>query len=122
MAALCGSTAADHVARKCSGCKALWNRRYRAGQTSKPRDPQKYRVKDPATCAFCGLSRGNSLNVPVYRYHLGRTLYHQGRKTTARFASLDVCDRCVLEYGRPTPIYMRIYGLTERAWPRERAA
>ncbi len=122
MTALYGSRSGEHVARRCTGCKAIYNRRYRQGQPRKPRNLQMYRVKDPATCAFCNLARGNSLGVPVYRYHLGRTVYTDGRKSTARFATLDVCDRCVLEFGRPSPVYMRLHGLTERRWPRERAA
>ena len=115
--ALCGARTEDHVSRRCLGCKRIYNKRYRARQPRQPRTPvQQYRVSDPATCAFCGLARGNSLKVAVYYYPLHRTIYRGDRKSTASFGRLGICDRCVIAKAEPSTGYMRRMGLTTRAW------
>jgi hypothetical protein len=107
MIARCGSTSPYHVARRCPACKSRWNAAYRASQPRKPRRRvQSYRVPNPAVCAFCGLARGNSLGVPVYRYPLQRTIYPNGVKRTAHFASIGLCDQCVIEHAEPSPNYI----------------
>ena len=74
-----------------------------------PRTP-----KRPAPiCAFCGLSRGNSLGIGVYRYPLVRCVFPI--RSNRCIGSLSLCDRCVVDYAAPSPSYVRANG---RGWGR----
>lgn len=90
----CGSTDPAHAARRCRPCKSIYQRRHRDGI----RDGT-YRVPNPATCALCDLTAGNSQKIKVLRYPLLRHIDKGGRHTSVCIGSLALCDRCVLEYG-----------------------
>ena len=120
MTSRCGSTDPMHVARRCRPCKAIYNRAYR--RTREPRFRPVRLELNPAVCAFCGLARGNSQRIPVYRYPLERTIYPNGVKRTASIASIGLCDECLIQNTQPSPAYMRAHGLATREWPDKRAA
>ena len=59
-------------------------------------------------CGVCGLSYPNSMNVPVFRYTLLRSVYQAGavaqHTRTRSFGQIGVCDRCLGEQARLTPL------------------
>jgi hypothetical protein len=120
----CGSTDPMHVARRCRQCKSIYNRSYRLARKAQYQlRPVGVRLElNPAVCAFCGLARGNSQRIPVYRYPLERTIYPNGVKRTASIASIGLCDECLIQNTQPSPSYMRAHGLSRREWPAKRAA
>lgn len=99
MTARCGSNDPEHRAKTCRACDRLYKRRYKAGQ---PRF--RYRVTaNAATCRFCGLVAGNSMNIPVYRYPLKRHVF--GVKQQAWIGTLGLCDRCIVDNAELKPKY-----------------
>lgn len=96
--ARCGSTDPIHVARRCKGCKAVYNKRWAEG------NPIPIRlVRNPAECVFCGLCANNSAGFKVLRYPLLRHWDKGGRHTSFCVGSMAICDRCVMEYGKIKP-------------------
>ena len=100
MTARCGSNDPTHRASKCRDCDRVYKRRHRAGAP-----PFRMRVKaDSATCIVCGLTAGNSLDVPVYRYPLKR--WHN--KGQAWIGTAAMCDDCLLERAEIKPQFRRV--------------
>lgn len=97
----CGVTAEDHRSTKCKDCLRLRMKAWRA----------KRRATRPLTgpsCVLCGITRGNTLGIPVYRYPLVRNIQAIGSNRC--IGSIPMCDPCVAEYATPSPSYIRANG------------
>lgn len=101
--AACGGRPIDgHHSARCLECRRLYNRRYR--------DRVGYK-RLPADCVMCGLNGRNSRGIPVYRYPLIRKNTTGGpNRRSYVIASIGLCDACVIEYGRPSPSYLKANG------------
>ena len=97
----CGETGPDHRSTKCKPCLRIrmkaWRARRRASRP--PVGPW---------CVFCGIGRGNTQKIGVYRYPLVRNIAKL--RSNRCIGSLAICDRCVVEYATPSPSYIKANG------------
>lgn len=84
----CGSIDPRHRARECKPCHRVY----------KGKAPHQGN-RNPASCVFCGIAQGNSLNVRVIRYPLLRHIDKGGRHTSVCIGSMPMCDPCVMANG-----------------------
>lgn len=91
----CGSDDPGHRSTGCRPCQAERQRQRRA------RIAAGLPLLGPE-CALCGIARGNSLGIKVYRYSLVRNFAAAHTKTgwtNRQVASVPICDRCLIDYG-----------------------
>ena len=92
MRARCGSNDPTHIARRCKGCRAIYDARRASG------GPHLVRIdRNPAKCVLCDLMAGNSAGLKVLRYPLLRHIDTGGRHTSVCIGSMAMCDRCVVD-------------------------
>lgn len=91
----CGNEDPRHRSTGCLDCQRIRQAerraRIRAG-----------RPLNGPSCCLCGITRGNSQLIKVYRYSLLRAVkapHTKGGWTNRQVGSLPVCDRCLIEGG-----------------------
>jgi len=92
MTARCGSNDPAHRSKTCRACDRLYKLRHKNGA---PLFSMRIRVNG-ATCVLCGLTAGNSADIPVYRYPLKRHFRGKGQKW---IGNIGLCDECVMRFG-----------------------
>jgi hypothetical protein len=97
MTARCGSNDKEHRVRTCRPCDRIYKRRSLEGAP-----PYRHRTRaDAAVCVVCGVTAGNSGDIPVHRYSLKRWARDKARW----IGSLGICDPCLIERGELKPEY-----------------
>lgn len=99
MTARCGSNDPAHRVKQCRACDHIYKLRYKNGA---PR----YRIRaraNSAQCAICGITAGNSADVPVYRYPLKRWFSRKMRW----IGSVGLCDPCIVATAELRPEFRR---------------